>query len=164
MSNKKQQNSTELTPLEQVTGLTPQQEQAALLLASGESITDVASRINVNRATIYLWQQKISFQCFYNQQCQIIQDNIRNGLCGLYAEALNSVHDCLKSKNEAVKLRAAMYVIGKVEMIDASIQDPEAEIRKLCTETINPNWDMFAAYDKLNEAKYKELMKENGLM
>ncbi|MBQ6648374.1 MAG: Hin recombinase [Muribaculaceae bacterium] len=164
MSNKKQQNSTELTPLEQVTGLTPQQEQAALLLASGESITDVASRINVNRATIYLWQQKISFQCFYNQQCQIIQDNIRNGLCGLYAEALNSVHDCLKSKNEAVKLRAAMYVIGKVEMIDASQQDPEAEIRKLCTHMEDASFDMFKPYEVFDKDKYQDLMKENGLM
>lgn len=76
MDNSKQN----LTKSTQVTGLTPQQEQAAILLASGEGVTEVADKLNVNRATIYLWQQKINFQCFYNQQCQIIQDNIRNGL------------------------------------------------------------------------------------
>ena len=107
--DKNQQKSTELTL---VTGLTPIQEQAAVLLASGESVTEVAEKVNVNRATIYLWQQKINFQCFYNQQCQIIQDNIRNGLCGLYANALQAVKDSLKSSNEALRLKAAIYVIG----------------------------------------------------
>ena len=63
--DKTQQNLTNLTL---VTGLTPVQEQAAMLLASGESVTEVASKVNVNRATIYLWQQKINFQCFLNQQ------------------------------------------------------------------------------------------------
>lgn len=159
--SKNQQKATNSTI---PTGLTAIQEQAAILLASGESVTDVAARVNVNRATIYLWQQKISFQCFYNQQCQIIQDNIRNGLCGLYAEALNAVQGCLKSTNEAVKLKAAMYVIGKVEMIDASRQDPEAEIRKLCTEIVSPEWDLLQPYEKFDKDRYKELMKDNGLM
>ena len=160
--SKTQQNSTNSTL---VTGLTAIQEQAAVLLASGESVTEVAEKVNVNRATIYLWQQKISFQCFYNQQCQIIQDNIRNGLCGLYAEALNAVQGCLQSTNEAVRLKAAMYVIGKVEMIDASRQDPEAEIRKLCTSMESPlDWDSLEPHEVLDEAKYKELMKDNGLM
>ena len=160
--SKRQQNSTQSTL---VTGLTTQQEQAALLLASGESVTDVAEKVSVNRATIYLWQQKISFQCFYNQQCKMIQDNIRNGLCGLYAEALNAVQGCLQSPNEATRLKAAMYVIGKVEMIDASRQDPEAEIRKLCTSMESPfDWDEMEPHEVLDEAKYKELMKDNGLM
>ena len=116
----------------------------------------------MNRTTIYQWQQRISFQCFYNQQCQMIQDNIRNGLCGLYAEALNAVQGCLQSPNEATRLKAAMYVIGKVEMIDASRQDPEAEIRKLCTSISTTDWDF--SQEVFDEGRYKELMKDNGLM
>lgn len=159
--SKTQQNLTKLTL---VTGLTPQQEQAAVLLASGESVTDVASKVNVNRATIYLWQQKVNFQCFYNQQCRIIQDNIRNGLCGLYADALQAVRNCLQSTNEALRLKAAMYVIGKVEMIDTSRQDPEAEIKKLCTHIEDGNMGFFKPYEVFDEAQYNELMKDNGLM
>jgi len=160
--NKRQQNSTNSAL---VTGLTAIQEQAAILLASGDSVTEVAEKVNVNRTTIYQWQQKISFKCFYNQQCQIIQDNIRNGLCGLYAEALEAVRGCLQSTNEAARLKAAMYVIGKVEMIDASRQDPEAEIRKLCTSIESPlDWDVIKPHKVLDERKYKELMKDNGLM
>lgn len=159
--DKTQQNLTNLTL---VTGLTPVQEQAAMLLASGESVTEVASKVNVNRATIYLWQQKINFQCFLNQQCQIIQDNIKNGLCGLYADALQAVRSSLQSTNETLRLKAAMYVIGKIEMIDASRQDPEAEIRKACTTIEEDGWDLLQPYEKFDESKYKELMKENGLM
>ncbi len=155
--DKTKQNFTNLTL---VTGLTPVQEQAAILLASGESVTEVASKVNVNRATIYLWQQKINFQCFFNQQCQIIQDNIRNGLCGLYADAMQAVKDTLKSDNEAARLKAAMYVISKVELMDTSRQDPEAEIRKLCTYSTFPSADDYVTFD---QTKFDSLMKENGL-
>lgn len=158
--DKNQQTPTETT---QNTGLTPLQEQVAILLASGESITDVATKMNVNRTTIYCWQQKINFQCFYNQQCQIIQDNIRNGLCGLYSEALEAVKRCLKSPNEAVMLKTAMYVLGKVEMLDVSRQDPEAEIKKLCTYTEDHSWDLLTPTEVVDEEKYNQMMIENGL-
>ena len=48
-SDKKQQKPT-LSPL---TGLTPQQEQAAMMLASGENLTAVARQLNLNRSTLY---------------------------------------------------------------------------------------------------------------
>ena len=155
-----QQNLTKLTPVEQVTGLTPQQEQAALLLASGESVTDVAAKINVNRATIYLWLQKVGFKCFYNQQCKIIQDNIRNGLFGLYEDALQAVRDTLKSDNEAARLKAAMYVMGKIELLDTSQQDPVEEIKKLCTSNAIPDWEDYTTFDS---KKFDALMLENVL-
>ena len=155
--DKCEQKSTQLT---QVTGLTPAQEQAALLLASGESVTDVAEKVNVTRATIYACQQKITFICFFNQQCQMIKDSIRNGLCGLYANAIDAVKGCLESVNEATRLKAAMYVIGKVELMDTSKQNPEEEIKKLCTSS-DLDWGDFTSLDK---TKYKEMMKEYGLM
>ena len=37
------------------TELTPVQERAIYLLASGKSITDVAKEINTDRGTIYNW-------------------------------------------------------------------------------------------------------------
>lgn len=61
-TNRMQQNPTETT-LE--SGLTPIQEQAAIMLASGENITSVSEKLNLNRSTIYQWQQKITFQCFF---------------------------------------------------------------------------------------------------
>ena len=155
--SKNQQNSTQSTL---VTGLTAIQEQAAILLASGESVTDVAEKVSVNRTTIYQWQQKISFQCFYNQQCQIIQDNIRNGLFGLYGDALQALKDTLNSDNEPAKLKAAMYILGKIELIDTSQQDPVEEIKKLCTTSAFNDID---DYIKFDSNKFDALMLENGL-
>lgn len=156
MDNNKQ-DTTESTL---ITGLSPTQEQVAILLASGESVTDVANKMNVNRTTIYLWQQKINFQCFYNQQCKIIQDNIRNGLCGLYKDALEAVKDCLKSPNEALRLKTAMYVISKVEILDTSKQNPVKEIEKLCTSDWTDDFDGKV----LDEEQFNKLMEENGLL
>lgn len=48
-TNRMQQNPTETT-LE--SGLTPIQEQAAIMLASGENITSVSEKLNLNRSTI----------------------------------------------------------------------------------------------------------------
>ena len=153
-------NKQETTESTLITGLSPTQEQVAILLASGESVTDVANKMNINRTTIYLWQQKINFQCFYNQQCKIIQDNIRNGLCGLYKEALEAVKDCLKSPNEALRLKTAMYVISKVEILDTSKQNPVKEIEKLCTSDWTDGFD-----DKvLDKKQFNKLMEENGLL
>ena len=85
-------------------------------------------------------------------------------MCGLYADALQAVRSSLQSTNETLRLKAAMYVIGKVEMIDASRQDPETEIRKACTTIEEAGWDLLQPYENFDESKYKELMKENGLM
>lgn len=55
MSNRKQQNPTKAEAKREVstiTGLTPIQEQAAILLANGESVTAVANKLNINRMTI----------------------------------------------------------------------------------------------------------------
>ena len=42
--------------------LSPQQEEAALLLAMGVRITTVAKRLNVNRATVWTWKKNESFK------------------------------------------------------------------------------------------------------
>ena len=55
--NENRQKPTESTT---ESGLTPIQEQAAILLASGENVTSVSEKLNLNRSTIYQWQQKIT--------------------------------------------------------------------------------------------------------
>ena len=111
MSNRKQQKATEMADVPEVntqTGLTPIQEQAAILLASGDSFTAVAEKVSVNRSTLYKWQMQITFQCFFNQQCNDYKNNLKNGLFGLANEALSAIRDCLHSDNEATRLKAAM--------------------------------------------------------
>jgi len=60
--NNNKQKAADSTPAKDNTfrsGLTPIQEKAAIMLANGDSVTLVAETLNVNRTTIYQWQQKV---------------------------------------------------------------------------------------------------------
>ncbi|RRD70993.1 helix-turn-helix domain-containing protein [Tannerella forsythia] len=86
MNNKKQQKATKKADLPEVntqTGLTPIQEQAAILLASGNSVTAVAEKIRVNRSTLYKWQMQITFQCFLINNVMTIRTTLEMACLGL---------------------------------------------------------------------------------
>lgn len=158
--NKTQQNSTEAT-LE--SGLTPIQEQAAIMLASGDSTTSVSERLNLNRSTIYQWQKKITFQCFLNFQRKEAKETLKNGLLGLYNDALKAVKQSLSSDNESIKLKTAMWIIAKVEKNPIGNTDAREVLRKQATQTecLLPDWEV--EKEVFNEIEYQKLLDENGL-
>lgn len=157
-ADRKQQNPTENMLESGLTGLTPLQEQAAIMLASGDSITQVAEKLGLNRSTIYEWQRKITFKCFFNFQRQEAKDTLRNGLAGLYNDALEAVKGCLASENESIRLKAAMWIIGKIE--DNPIEDTDARqvLKREATKDM-VSWET----TKLDEREYQKLLAENGL-
>ena len=53
-----------------------------------------------------------------------------------------------------------MYVMGKIELLDTSQQDPVEEIKKLCTSNAIPDWEDYTTFDS---KKFDALMLENGL-
>lgn len=148
------------TFLEKKTGLTPIQEQAAMLLASGKTISEVSGQLNINRGTLYLWFEKLTFQCFYNTIMKEIQNNIRDGIFSLYSEALQAIRQNLSSPNESIRMKAATYIIDKIQSSDVGETSPENIIRKQCTsnEIENP-WPTY-----FDEKKFEDKMKENGLI
>lgn len=152
------QKSTEVN---KTTGLTPIQEQVAILMASGESITSISERLNLNRSTIYQWQKKQSFKCFLNQQRKDAKENLRNGLFGLHDSALKAVIDCLKSDNESIKLRTAMYIISRVERQPIGSTDIRDVLKEQSTEDIIEN--LSSQTKEFDWMKYKRLLQENGL-
>lgn len=157
--NKSEQNQTISTE----SGLTPLQEQAATLLASGKNISAVAEELSLNRGTIYQWQQKLTFQCYFNFQRQEAKDTLKNGLFSLYNEALEAVKGCLTSENETIKLKAATYIIQKIEensMGNTNIREvlKEQATRK---EGFMTGWEL--EKEVFDEKEYKRLLKENGL-
>lgn len=157
--NKIEQNQTILTE----SGLTPLQEQAATLLASGKNISEVAEELSLNRGTIYQWQQKIAFKCYFNLQRKEAKDTLRSGLFSLYNEALEVVKDCLKSGNEAIKLKTATYIIQKIESSQIGGSDIRKALKEQATrvESIFP--DIETEREVFDEKEYKRLLKENGL-
>ena len=57
------------------TELTPTQKQAAYLLASGESIRDVAKQVKVSEVSMYKWKRRDDFAALVSKYCdQLIID------------------------------------------------------------------------------------------
>jgi len=152
MKDKNRQNPTE-TGINASTGLTPIQEQAALLLASGETITEVANKLELNRCTLYEWQKLITFKCYFNQQATDYRDSLRNGLFGLADEALKVIRDCLQSSSEITRLKTAIWLIERVKDVDTGETDVRVMLKRSCTHTLAP-WDMESPTDVFNEDEY----------
>jgi hypothetical protein len=140
------------------TGLTPIQEKAISLLISGKNITDVSNEINIDRGTLYNWFQKPTVKAYYNMLCLEVKENVQNGLLGLYKEAIQTIESSLKSDNESVKLKAAFWLIERLEDKKIEETDPRIIIRKMCS-SLSMEWDLTT----FDEVKYKNLCKENGL-
>ena len=141
------------------TGLTPIQEQAAMLLASGESITAVADKLNLNRGTIYKWQKDVTYKCFFNRQCADNRSTLAIGLFGLAQEALTAVRDCLHSQNEQIRLKAAMWLTERLDNFSIGQTDVREAIKQNCTHSLF-DWDVKSDFD---ETAYKEQLGVWGL-
>ena len=69
--------------------LTPQQVQAANLLASATPIEEVCSRLNVGRTTLYRWRQMPSFAAYLNQLTRQYADQAITQSTHLLASAMS---------------------------------------------------------------------------
>lgn len=141
------------------TGLTPVQEKTAILLASGESISSVAEKLQLNRSTIYQWQDMLTFQCFYNQQKQDIREGMRSELFMLGGLAVGILKESLNSENESVRLKASLAVIDRIENANIGCFNVRNILKEKATSSA---WEDFNA-PTLDEGKYQKLLKENGL-
>ena len=152
--NRNEQNAT-ISP---TTGLTPQQEQACILLASGENVTNVADKLSLNRGTLYKWQQNKAFECFYNKQCQEYKNEVKNGLLGLHQQAIATMRQLIATGNEATRLKAAIWVLEKVEAINIGETNIKQALKAQCTTT-----DDWSDFTQFNEKEYKRQLKAYGL-
>lgn len=153
--NKTQQKPT-LSPL---TGLTPQQEQAAIMLASGENLTAVARQLNLNRSTLYDWQENTAFQCFYNQQCQDHKEAVKNALFGLYGQAIDTLTDLLTNGNENTRLKASIWLLERVASVEVGDTRLREVLKKKCTHDPSGWYDL----NTLNEQEYRAELQRYGL-
>jgi malate/lactate dehydrogenase len=145
--------------ISEITGLTPQQEQACVMLASGEGFTAVADKLNLNRGTLYKWLQHPAFQCYFNRQCQDYIDEVKNGLLGLHTQAITTIKTILEKGSEAARLKTAMWLVEKVEAVRVGNTDIREMLRRKCSHTIfDTGSDVI-----LDEQEYNDALEELGL-
>ena len=134
-------------------GLTPLQEQAAVLLASGKSITAIAEELEINRSTIYEWQDILTFRCFYNKQCEIIRERIKACLFGVQDKAFDAIKDILEGDNPAIKLKAAIWLIERASATGIGETDPKSILKGM----VHPRGS-FSGWNSYHEKEYLELL------
>jgi len=123
------------------TGLDPEQEQGAYMLATGAGVQEVADELEIHRSTLWEWRQEAAFQAFYNRLLSEIRADVKEGLVGLYEDAIDTVRQCLNSDDERVALKAASQVIERVEALEPGRTDPHAILRERHTSTLTEDME-----------------------
>ena len=98
------------------------------------------------------------FQCFYNTQCNDYKAEVRNALLGLHSEAVDTVRELMQNGGEATRLKAAMWLLEKVEAVEVGATDVKEALKAQHTE---PIFDIPTA--SLNEKTYRQALKDWGL-
>ena len=97
--------------------LTPPQQQALALLASGQRIEEISRSLGINRSTLWRWRQEPQFIAEWNQLLHEIKEVQERVLLELQQKAMRALEDCLNSRNEMVKLRASLTILDKIERL-----------------------------------------------
>ena len=163
-----EQNQTKQAQALQVihsdTGLTALQEKCCLLLAAGIRITDAALQVGASRGTLYRWLQQPAFQCYLNQAKKEVQQFVEGSLLNLHQKALEGIEATLDSQREDLRLRAATWVLEKIQEMPIGASD----IRKVLLEeaTLKPSsvdiWDKTGRVREI-ERNYKKSLADAGL-
>lgn len=159
--DRNEQNCTKTTPpkVNPQTGLTATQELCASLLAAGEKVSAVAERLQISRTTIYQWGDLLTFQCFSNQLRDEVKRNINESLAGMATEAVEAIRQVLSSDNEGMKLKAATWLLERMDSIPIGECNPFKVLREKATYDEMMKWDTRA----FHPLEYNESLEELGL-
>jgi len=143
-------------------GLTPQQEQAASLLASGMAIQDVANHLDIHRSTLWHWRQRETFQAYLNTLRTEAAQGALGRLISLQADALDTVTRIMENGNDATALKAARYVLEQASEVRIGPTDPRAILRAaLTTDEMS---DMMGMLNQsFDEYGYRKRCEELGI-
>ena len=100
-------------------------QQALSLLAAGSPLEKVAHSIGVHRATLSRWKKDPKFVAEWNKMLAEMKERQTLALVKLQEEALNALYSCLNSKNDVVRLRAALSVMERVDNLKVGCTDPD---------------------------------------
>lgn len=126
--------------------LTPQQEQAAELLAAGQRMGDVASTVGVHRATVWEWTRLLAFREAGNQlrraAWRSAADRMRQNTAKA-AEVLGAILEDPQAENRD-RIAAARVVFGAAGSLYPGPLGPALEERGLEPAGAGFSWEALA--------------------
>ena len=106
--------------------LEPQQQQALVLLAGGQSVDEISDTLKIHRTTLWRWRKQPEFIASWNQMIQQGKEKQLKSLLDLQQQAFNVLRECLSSQNELLRFRAAIAIVEKVGVMpDGSVYADE---------------------------------------
>ena len=95
--------------------LNPKQTKAALLLASGDTVTTTAEQVGVNRMTVQQWLKKDdNFNAYLNSLKREFVDAGRSAMRASIVTAIDTINQLmLSSTNDVVRLNAAKEILDR---------------------------------------------------
>ena len=81
--------------------LNPKQRQAIDLLVSGSSVSEVAAKLRVHRATVYRWRADPAFDSAYQDRQLDLQDQVHGVLTGRALEVAQRLADMAAGQTAA---------------------------------------------------------------
>ena len=100
-------------------------QQALSLFAAESPLEKVANSIGVHRAALWRRKNDPKFVAEWNKMLAEMNERQTLALVKLPEEALNALYSCLNSKNDVVRLRAALSVMERVDNLKVGCTDPE---------------------------------------
>jgi len=97
--------------------LEPQQQQAIALLTAGQGVDEISDALNIHRTTLWRWRKQPEFIASWNQMVQQGKEKQLQTLLELQQQALSVLKDCLSSRNELLRFKAAITIVEKVGAI-----------------------------------------------
>ena len=117
-------------------------QQALSLLAAGRPLEKVANSIGVHRATLWRWKKDPKFIAEWNKMLAEMKERQTLALVKFQEEVLNALYSCLNSKNDVVRLRAALSVMERVDDLKVGCTDPEViQQEKEQNKRLQQMWD-----------------------
>lgn len=96
---------------------TPTQEQSALLLATGQSVTMVAKCLNIDRGTLYNWLNNPEYKTMMLDLRKELYQQTREKLFDIYLMSVQVIQDSLNSEDEAVRVKIAMWLLNDLKFL-----------------------------------------------
>jgi transcriptional regulator with XRE-family HTH domain len=137
-------------------GLTPLQERAAILLAQGVTVTEVADELNVDRSTLWRWRQHPAFQAYSNRIAAGIRGAIRDRVLSLQDKVFEVMIREL-DREDARAIRPALFILDRVLKMDDGSTDVREIIRKECDTYLNNILSPYHVDDEVYERRCAEL-------
>ncbi len=99
--------------------VSPNMQRAALLIAQGKKLKDVAEACDISPQTLSEWRSNEVFQILCNQIQKNVLESSEAKIVSLATKAVNNLESMLDSKNEKVKFDATKEVLRIVGLDDS---------------------------------------------